>query len=174
MSLTRRLAAGLPVAGVTILAAVALGGAPASATPEDAAAHAAQPAVMTTPCVGDHRECPGYGYDHSAAPGETATDDNGGVRGNAGYGTVSPSTTPTSPTPNQTTPSGGTNTVPGSVSPTTVPPHAPSPSASHPGGVSPGTLPLTGSPSVGVISLGALLVAAGAGAVWYSRRRRNA
>ena len=47
MSLTRRLAAGLPVAGVTILAAVALGGAPASATPEDAAAHAAQPAVMT-------------------------------------------------------------------------------------------------------------------------------
>jgi len=174
MSLTRRLAAGLPVAGVTILAALALGGAPASATPQDAAARAAQPAVMTTPCTGG-RECPaGYGYGNSAAPSNTATDNSGGVRGNAGYGSVSPSTSPTTPTPNQTTPSGGTNTVPGSVSPTTVPPAGPSPSPSHPGGVSPGTLPLTGTPSVGVVALGALLVAAGVGAVWYSRRRRNA
>jgi LPXTG-motif cell wall-anchored protein len=31
---------------------------------------------------------------------------------------------------------------------------------------------LTGAPSAGVVGLGALLVAAGAAAVWYTRRRR--
>ena len=173
MSLTRRLAAGLPAAGVTIFAALALSGAPASAAPGDPAARAAQPAVMTTPCTGSSRECPtGYGY-HSAVPTDTATSagtsDHGPTRGHPSYGGVSPSS---SPTPSATTPTGVVHTVPpGGVSPTTV---APSPSKSHGGGVSPGTLPLTGSPSVGIISLGALLVAAGAGAVWYSRRRRNA
>ena len=49
MSLTRRLAAGLPAAGVTVLAALALTGSPAAAT-GDESARAKQPAVMTTPC----------------------------------------------------------------------------------------------------------------------------
>ena len=49
MSLTRRLAAGLPAVGVTALAALAFAGAPACAT-GDAASHAGQPAVMATPC----------------------------------------------------------------------------------------------------------------------------
>jgi LPXTG-motif cell wall-anchored protein len=166
MSLTRRLAAGLPAAGVTIFAALALSGAPASAAPDDPAARAAQPAVMTTPCTGSSRECPtGYGYG-SDVPNDTATSagtsDNGPTRGHPSYGGVSPSSSPT--------PTGVVHTVPpGGVSPTTV---APSPSKSHGAGVSPGTLPLTGAPSAGVVGLGALLVAAGAAAVWYTRRRR--
>jgi LPXTG-motif cell wall-anchored protein len=172
MSLTRRLAAGLPAAGVTIFATLALGGAPASAAPDDPAARAAQPAVMTTPCTGSSRECPtGYG-DDTDVPNGTApsagTGDNGDHRGHPSYGGVSPSS---SPTPSGTTPTGVVHTVPpGGVSPTTV---APSPSRSTGGGVSPaGTLPLTGAPSAGVVGLGALLVGAGAAAVWYSRRRR--
>jgi LPXTG-motif cell wall-anchored protein len=171
MSLTRRLAAGLPAAGVTIFAALALSGAPASAAPDDPAARAAQPAVMTTPCTGSSRECPtGYGYDNAGVPTGTATSSagTGDHRGHPSYGGVSPSS---SPTPSGTTPTGVVHTVPpGGVSPTTV---APSPSKSTGGGVSPaGTLPLTGTPSAGVIGLGALLVAAGAAAVWYTRRRR--
>jgi LPXTG-motif cell wall-anchored protein len=174
MSLTRRLAAGLPAAGVTIFATLALSGAPASAGPDDAAARAARPAVMTTPCTGSSRDCPtGYGYD-SDVPNDTATSagtsDNGPTRGHPSYGGVSPSS---SPTPSATTPTGVVHTVPpGGVSPTTVAP-SPSPSKTTGGGVSPaGTLPLTGAPSVGVVSLGALLVAAGAAAIWYTRRRR--
>jgi len=175
MSLTRRLAAGLPAAGVTIFAALALSGAPASAAPGDPAARAAQPAVMTTPCTGSSRECPtGYGY-HSAVPTDTATSagtsDHGPTRGHPSYGGVSPSS---SPTPSATTPTGVVHTVPPTgVSPTTVPPPAPSPSKSRGHGVSPaGNLPLTGAPSAGVVGLGALLVGAGAAAVWYTRRRR--
>jgi LPXTG-motif cell wall-anchored protein len=171
MSLTRRLAAGLPAVGVTVFAALALG-APASAAPGD---QAAQPAVMTTPCTGDARDCAtGSGY---AGPSATATDH---VRGNGGYGTVGPSTSPTaptSPTPSESTPTGTVESVPPSgVSPTTVSPNAvPSPSSPGGGGVSPaGTLPLTGAPGAGLVGLGALLVAAGAGAVWYTRRRRSA
>ncbi|HEV7961032.1 MAG TPA: hypothetical protein VGP57_00695 [Actinoplanes sp.] len=170
MSLTRRLAAGLPAAGVTIFAALALSGAPASAAPDDPAARAAQPAVMTTPCTGSSRECPtGYGYDDADVPNGTATSaGTGHHRGHPSYGGVSPSS---SPTPSGTTPTGVVHTVPpGGVSPTTV---APSPSKSTGGGVSPaGTLPLTGAPSAGVVGLGALLVGAGAVAVWYTRRRR--
>jgi len=181
MSLTRRLAAGLPVVGVAVFAALTLGVAPASAASDGAAARAAQPAVMTTPCTGSERDCPaGDGYD---TPGGTATGDSGPVRGHHGYGSVGPSTTPTTPattpatttpTPTGTTPTGTVESVPPTgVSPTTV---SPSPSSSTPGhGVSPAhTLPLTGAPSAGTIGLGALLVAAGVGAIWYTRRRRSA
>jgi len=174
MSLTRRLAAGLPVVGVTVFAALTLGVAPANAGPDGAAAQAALPAVTTAP-AGD-----GYG-----TPGDTATGDSGPVRGHPGYGSVGPSTTPTTPTspttpatttptPTGTTPTGTVESVPPTgVSPTTV---SPSPSSSTPGhGVSPAhMLPLTGAPSAGTIGLGVLLVAAGAGAVWYTRRRRSA
>jgi len=185
MSLTRRLAAGLPAAGATIFAALALSGAPASAATEDLSTQA-QPAAMATPCVGNARECPkGYGSDASspAATATTATatgtspDDH---RGNPGYGGTSPTTVPTTspttapttaPTPTGSTPTGYTDTVPPTgVSPTTV-----SPSTPGGGGVSPaGTLPLTGGPAVATAGLGAVLVGAGVFAVWYSRRRHSA
>jgi LPXTG-motif cell wall-anchored protein len=177
MSLTRRLAAGLPAAGVTVLAALALSGAPASAAGDDAAVRAGQPAVMTTPCTGTARECPtGYGYqDASETPGDDAAGagagagDDGHTRGNGGYGSVGPSV---SPTPSATTPTGGTDTVPpGGVSPTTATPSPSSPG----GGVSAGgNLPVTGAPSGVTIALGGALVAAGAAAIWYTRRRRSA
>ena len=43
MSLTRRLAAGLPAAGVTVLAALALAGSPAAATGDEARRRARSP-----------------------------------------------------------------------------------------------------------------------------------
>jgi LPXTG-motif cell wall-anchored protein len=182
MSFTRRLAAGIPAVGVTALAALAFAGAPAQATGEGAG-HAGQPAVMASPCsdartkcTGDAGDADGYGYgggaaattdvpnDNSTAGSDDADDDD--TRGNPGYGGVQPSTSPaTSPTP-----TANTDTVPpgGGVSPTTS---APTPG----GGVSNGgTLPLTGAPMGATVALGALLVAGGTGAVWYTRRRRTA
>lgn len=180
MSLTRRLAAGLPAVGVTALAALAFAGGPAYAT-GDAARVGGQPAVAATPCTDDPRvKCDGYGYGETPGPDDTSTptagpddsgsnnggSDNGGPdddRGNPGYG---PETTPPV-TPS--TPTGTANTVPpGGVSPATTP-------AKPGGGVSAGgTLPVTGAPMGATIALGALLVAGGAGAVWYTRRRRSA
>ncbi|MEV6595437.1 LPXTG cell wall anchor domain-containing protein [Actinoplanes sp. NPDC051346] len=172
MSLTRRLAAVLPVAGVTVLAALALG-APAAATVDEAAARAPHPAVMTTPCAeGQRDEDCGYGY--GSTPGAAATT-TGPTRGNSnGYGGESPSTTPPTTTP--ATPTASVDTVPpGGESPSTSAPATPTPSQSSPGGVSAGgTLPLTGAPMGLTIAIGVLMVAAGAGAVFYSRRRRNA
>ncbi|WP_211278084.1 hypothetical protein, partial [Couchioplanes caeruleus] len=89
MSLTRRLAAVLPATGVTVLAALALTGAPAAATADEAAARAPHPAVMTTPCAeGERDEDCGYG----SKPGAAAT--AGPTRGNGGYGGESPSAAP--------------------------------------------------------------------------------
>jgi LPXTG-motif cell wall-anchored protein len=185
MSLTRRLAAGLPAVGVAALAALAFAGAPAYAT-GDTADRVGQPAVAATPCAADSRtKCDGYGYDDETPPTAGPDDemptagpdddgsDNGGAgaddddRGNPGYGGESPATTP--PTTPPTTPTGTTNTVPpGGVSPATSP-------ATPGGGVSAGdTLPVTGAPAGATIALGALLVAGGAAAVWYTRRRRSA
>jgi LPXTG-motif cell wall-anchored protein len=176
MSLTRRLAAGLPAVGVTVLAALALAGTPAAATGDDAA-RAKRPAVMTTPCAEGQRgdKCP-YAYG-------TETPTGGPTRGNGGYGsesptpTASPSTLPatpsTAPTPTPSTPTASVNTVPpGGESPAV----SPSPSPSKPGGgvSAGGTLPLTGAPMGLTVALGAALIAAGAGAIYYSRRRRNA
>ncbi|MCA2216129.1 hypothetical protein [Jidongwangia harbinensis] len=184
MSLTRRLAAGLPAVGVSALAALAFTGAPAYAT-GDVADRAGQIAATATPCPDPRTKCDGYGPDDetpatppmSPAPtddngtddngsgnGPGAGADNGGAdddddRGNPGYGGESPATTP---------PTGTTDTVPpGGVSPATSP--------ATPGGVSAGgTLPLTGAPMAATVSLGALLVAGGAFTVWYTRRRRTA
>jgi LPXTG-motif cell wall-anchored protein len=170
MTLTRRLAAGLPAAGVTVLAALALSGSPAAATGDEFAARAGQPAVMTTPCADVPRgekcdysddETPGGATTATPDDNPTATpDDNGAgpTRGNGGYGGESP------------TPSASVDTVPpGGESP------APSPSTSTPGGVSAGgTLPLTGAPMGLTMALGGLMVAGGAAAVYYTRRRRSA
>jgi hypothetical protein len=194
MSSTRRiLLAGLPAAGVTVFAALALNVAPAMA-----AGDTARPAAMTTPC-GDRTTCaygtPGAangGYTHGGtkpaatttgdtAPGATtpattpvtapatATTSGSGThtRGHGGYGNVSPSTTPTSPTP-----TGNTDTVPpGGVSPSSASPSA----SSYGGGVSAGhALPVTGAPMGAIVSVGGMLVAAGAASIWYTRRRRSA
>ncbi|GAA2543489.1 hypothetical protein GCM10010435_09540 [Winogradskya consettensis] len=158
MSFTRRLAAGLPVAGVTAFAALALTGAPAVAG-DQAAVRAAQPAVMQTPCAaGDRDDDCGYA---STAPGATEP-----TRGGAGYGSTAPTTAPT--------PTASVDTVPpGGELPTTSP--AATPSSPTPGGVSPaGTLPLTGAPMGLTVAVGAVLIAGGVGAVYASRRRRSA
>jgi hypothetical protein len=60
------------------------------------------------------------------------------------------------------------------VGPATVP-ATPSASETPGGGVSAGgTLPLTGAPAGLTVGAGVLLVAGGASAVWYTRRRRRA
>jgi LPXTG-motif cell wall-anchored protein len=196
MSFTRRLAAGLPAVGVTALAALAFAGAPASATPDEAG----RPAVMATPCSDDARtkcvdgDAAGYGYgeDDDETPNDDSTggaddngsgDDNGGDdngsgdnnggnddddRGNPGYGGESPA-----PSPSETTPTGTTDTVPpgGGESPATTPSAPTTPG----GGVSAGgTLPVTGAPMGATLTVGAVLVAGGVAAVWYTRRRREA
>jgi len=182
MSLTRRLAAVLPAAGVTVLAALAMTGAPAAATGDEAAARAQRPAVMTTPCSEGQRDedcADGYG----STPGTAAT--TGPTRGHGGYGGESPSTSPT-PSQTTTTPTTPATTTPATptASVDTVPPGGelpatsptPSPSQSTPGGgvSAGGTLPVTGAPMGLTVAVGALLVAAGAGAVFYTRRRRSA
>ncbi|WP_305782672.1 LPXTG cell wall anchor domain-containing protein [Symbioplanes lichenis] len=169
MSFARRLAAGLPVAGVTALAALAFTGAPAAAT-GDEAARVAHPAVMTTPSADDQRtDADGYG-------GE-APDSDTPTRGQQGYGSESPATTPptTPPTasPSPSTPTASVDTVPpGGELPATSP--APSPSESTPGGgvSAGGTLPLTGAPLGLTAAVGGALLVAGAGAVLYGRRRK--
>ena len=170
MSLTRRLAAGLPAVGVTVLAALALSGSPAAATGDESAARAKQPAVMTTPCsdVPRGEKCDyGYGDDETPDDTDATPDDNGAgpTRGNGGYGGESPAPSPSTPT-------ASVNTVPpGGEGPAT----SPSPSQSTPGGVSAGgTLPLTGAPMGLTMAIGGLMVAVGAAAVFYTRRRRSA
>ncbi|MEU7902149.1 LPXTG cell wall anchor domain-containing protein [Actinoplanes sp. NPDC049118] len=161
MSLTRRLAAGLPAAGVTVIAALALTGSPAAATGDESAAVAKHPAVMTTPCsdVQQGEQCDNPS---AAAVVPVATDDAdvAPARGNSGYGPV-PSTPPASAL---TVPPGGE-----------LPETSPAATPSTPAGVSAGgTLPLTGAPMGLTMSIGGLLVAGGAAAVYYSRRRRGA
>ncbi len=177
MSLTRRLAAGLPVAGITALAALAFTGAPAAAT-GDEAVRAAHPAVMTTPCAEGERgaNCD-YGYGDEA-PNDNATTNP--TRGQSGYGGESPSTpptTPTTPTATPSTPTASVDTVPpGGELPAESPSAstAASPSPSTPGGgvSAGGTLPKTGAPMGLTIAVGGAMVLAGAGAVAYSRRRK--
>jgi LPXTG-motif cell wall-anchored protein len=157
MSTLRRIVAvGLPTAGLTVFTALALSGSPATAGPE-----MAYPAVAVTPTV--TADSDGYG---NAEPDATVepTDDTP-TRGNGGYGSVSPSTAPT--------PSASVDTVPPGVSPSSATPSA---AATTPGGgVSAGhALPVTGAPAGALVSFGALLVAAGVGSVWYTRRRRSA
>jgi hypothetical protein len=190
MSHTRRMiAAGLPAAGVTVLAALALSGAPAMASPADAAG--LRPVAMATPCSGGYRaNCnQGYGSEtpNGTAPATTAPAPAGATttaatthtRGHGGYGGTSPATTPaTTPTtvPATVPTTAHAATVPpGGVSPTTATP-APAVTVTKPGGgVSAGSaLPVTGPPMGTIVSLGGVMIAAGAASVWYTRRRRNA
>ncbi|MFI5931072.1 LPXTG cell wall anchor domain-containing protein [Actinoplanes sp. NPDC051494] len=158
MSFTRRLAAGLPVAGVIAFAALALTGAPAAATGDEAATRVNLPVVMTTPsCASEERgeDC-GYGYG-SAAPTDSPTTTP--TRGGSGYGSEAPTTAPT--------PSASVDTVSPtpSVSPTTGRGVSPDNESPH--------LPVTGAPMGLIVAVGAVLIAGGAGAV-YASRRRNA
>jgi hypothetical protein len=181
MSFTRRMiAAGLPAAGVTVLAALAFSGAPAMASPADAAG--IRPVAMATPCSGGYRAGCAQGYGNETpngtlptttapAPAGTSTATPTGTspatthtRGHGGYGTA-PATTPTT--------AHAATVPPGGVSPTTA---TPAPAVSKPGGgVSAGSaLPVTGPPMGTIVSLGGLMIAAGAASVWYTRRRRSA
>jgi LPXTG-motif cell wall-anchored protein len=175
MSFSRRLAAGLPAAGVTVLAALAFAG--SQATAAEPAAQGALPAVTASPDpTADTRGNAGYGGDVAEAPGDTTavtptntTDDTppGGTRGKPGYvQSATPSTgTPTPSTPAPSTPVGLASE---SVGPET-------PVSTSGAGVSSGsTLPVTGAPLTGTLVAGGLMVAAGGAAVWYTRRRRNA
>lgn len=160
MSFTRRLAAGLPAAGVTVIAALALFGSPAAATGDDSAARANQPAVMTTPCadVPQGEQCESTSAaavapsDTASAPADVAV---APARGNDGYGPVPSASVLTTP------PAGE------------LPETSPAATPSTPTGVSAGTLPLTGAPMGLTMAIGGMLVAGGAAAVYYSRRRRS-
>ena len=188
MSFSRRLAAGLPTVGATVLVALALGGAPASAA-ADLAMKAGHTIVTPSPDPGDQRGNAGYGDVQEAPeapaaattvpPAGAAPATTGPTRGRPGYGGESPGETP-SQTPSETpsqTPSQPTGTVtqgtPGGVDSETVTP-APGATTGGAGVSSGGTLPLTGDALGGTLALGGLLVAGGAAAVLYTRRRRSA
>jgi LPXTG-motif cell wall-anchored protein len=178
MSFTRRLAAGLPAASVTVLAALALTGSPAAATGDEVASRAMHPAVMATPCSEAQRgERCDYPYGDTETPNGGESPNGGPTRGNGGYGSESPTVSPsTSPSPSRpSTPTASVDTVPpGGESPAGSPPASPR-ETTTPGGVSPaGTLPLTGAPMGLTIAVGALMVIGGGAAIYYSRRRRNA
>ncbi|MCO8270852.1 LPXTG cell wall anchor domain-containing protein [Actinoplanes sp. TRM 88003] len=181
-SISRIVAVGLPAVGLS--AALALGVSPALAS-EATMDQGLRPVVAAT----------GYGDEEPDATDDAPT------RGQGGYGTpgtttpdvddtdtATPATTPDvddTDTPDTDTPTRGNpgygptptasvDTVTPSATPST--PTGALPATSPPGGgvSAGGALPVTGAPTGMVISLGAVLVAAGAGAVWYTRRRRTA
>jgi hypothetical protein len=189
MSATRRiLAAGLPAAAALVFAA-----SPALA----AESHGSRPAVTASPCAQAERDkcdygnagpvitTPGGDVTGGGVTGQTVPGGGQHTRGHGGYATTpttthatSPATTqPTSPAPAATTPTAHVDTVPPTAtpSPSGTVQGAVTPSPTTSGGVSAGhALPVTGAPAGAVISLGALMVAAGAASVWYTRRRRSA
>jgi hypothetical protein len=201
MSVKRRLAAaGLPVAGATVFAALALTG-PASAAAVDSSALAVRHGVaaVAATCEPTARVKCGYTNPDSYTADDDAagngTDDNGDDAGTGngtddsgddtgsgagagdddgrgnGDGYGGESPTPT-PSPS---PSGGTDNVPpGGEGPTTAPPGGAGPDAVPNGNG--GTLPLTGAPMAAITTIGGLLTAAGAAlcfGVWYNARRRR-
>lgn len=182
MSLTRKLtAAGLPVAGAAVLAALALTGQPASAAPAETA-HAG--AALVAPLARQECDTAATCDDTRGTAGYYGDDDNGGTgngdgptRGNDGYGGTDnvPTPSPDVPTPGgegPDTPGGGpdtpgTNTPGGGVSPDEVP------GEGNGAGAGDGdVLPLTGSPIATAGIVGALLVGAGLAARLAVRRRR--
>lgn len=186
MSVKRRLAAaGMPAAGVTVFAALALTGQPASAAPVERPVPALvqRATEPTATCDASARIKCGYGdtddSDYGSddnGPGANGSDDNDSGadnavdddRGNDGYGGVSPSTAPTtaSPTPSTTRSSGGKDEVPpGGEAPATVSPGS---------GAADDILPVTGAPVAAITTVGALIAAAGAAILVGLRRRRNA
>jgi LPXTG-motif cell wall-anchored protein len=186
-SLRRILVAGLPAAGLTVAASLALAGSPATAVAD----HGARPVVTATPCAASDRDKCDYGNaGNGTSAGGAGTPATGGAgtpatgghtRGHGGYGTVTttppattPATTKPTPTPSTTTPTGNVDTVPPTgVSPSVTIQGGVTPTPS--GGVSAGhALPVTGAPMSAIISLGTLMIAGGAASVWYTRRRRSA
>ena len=179
MSFSRR----LPTVGAAVLAALAIGGAPAMAT--EAGLMPAYAATVPSPdTAGDQRGNPGYGQEAPEAPtGPAATTPTpagsvkgvtptttGPTRGRPGYGqglSLAPSETASMPT-------GTVNEIPpGGVANETVAPSA-SKTTGGAGVSSGGTLPLTGAPLGGTLALGGLMLAVGTAAVLWTRRRRNA
>jgi LPXTG-motif cell wall-anchored protein len=120
MSLTRRLAAGLPVVGLTLFAALAIGNALASAAPGDAA-RGVKPIAAASPSDDGYSGTTSGGRPGSTSP---TSDDH---RGHAGYGSVSPTTSPptTPPTTAPTTPPTIAPTTPPTTAPPTTPPTTP-------------------------------------------------
>ncbi|HET9516320.1 MAG TPA: hypothetical protein VFO77_01205 [Actinoplanes sp.] len=168
MSVKSRLAAaGLPVAGLTVFAALALTGQPASAAVEAVTAPQGVAAGLAAPCTPGPRTTCGYGYT-TPADDDTATDDDTGTgagagpddddRGGPGYGGESPAPTATPDVVPSTTPPGG-------AGPAEVP--------NGRGDI----LPVTGAPMGTLTAVGGLLTAAGAAlcfGVWLNARRRRA
>lgn len=155
MSLHRRITVGLPAAGLTLFAALAMSSAASASPAVDAPVRL--PAAAATETPDDTRGGDGYGATETPDVADTTAP----TRGKPGYGT---------PSPTPSTPTASTDTVPPGVSPTSA-----APSASTPGGgVSAGSLPVTGAPMGTLVTIGGLLVAAGATSVWYTRRRRSA
>ncbi|MEU4621433.1 hypothetical protein AB0G04_15860 [Actinoplanes sp. NPDC023801] len=189
MSFSRRPAAGLATVGATLLAALALGGAPATAA--DVAVKGGHAVVTPSPDTGDQRGDAGYGGTVKEAPQTVptattpapVTTTTGPTRGRPGYTaatTSPPQTTPpttsptTSPTPSQPTTTGSVNVItPTGVSSQTAAPVG-GPGATGTGLSAGEELPLTGAPLGGTLALGGLMLAGGATAVWYTRRRRSA
>jgi len=204
MTLSRRLAAGLPTVGIAAFAAVAFAGGPASAT--ITADPAGRPAVMAMPsCASESRTNCGYAPGTPGGGGYGSGGGNGSGYGNgpsSGSGSGSGSGAPVMPgavtgpggaggpgsaggaggphrgQPGYTPPTGVVNTVP---PPATLPPPT---SVLHTGGtahvrkhhqgVSAGTLPRTGTPVGPMVAFAGMLLAAGTAAVFFSRRRRSA
>jgi hypothetical protein len=201
MSVKRRLvAAGMPAAGVTIFAALALTGQPASAASVDSSILAARQSTVAgllatkAACVEGERIKCDYGSPADTADGGDTPADSGGTGTGAGLDDSDNDTTGSgsgaadddgrggdgyggvSPYPSpSTTPSGGTDNVPpGGEKPTTAPPGGAKPDSVPNGGG--GTLPLTGAPMGAITTIGGLLTAVGAAlcfGVWYNARRRR-
>ncbi|GIE80410.1 hypothetical protein Aph02nite_63600 [Actinoplanes philippinensis] len=197
MSFSSRPAAGLATVGATVLAALALGGAPAMAT--DVVQKAGHAILTPSPDPADQRGNPGYGGTVQQVPGtpgvttapavaSTTPAPAGTVRtittapttparGHSGYASTPPTTPPAmspSPSVSESLPTGTVKSSPGTGLQSANAQPRPSASAANQG-VSVGrNLPVTGAPLTGTLTVGGMLVAGGATALWYTRRRRSA
>ncbi|GAA0435840.1 hypothetical protein Aca07nite_16310 [Actinoplanes capillaceus] len=166
MSFSRRLTAGLPTVGATVLAALALGATPATAS-ADLAVNAGHIMAAPSPEPGD-QGADGYGGEAAPPAAVNAVTATPPTRGKPGYGGVSET-----PSPSPSLPTGNVNTVPPAGVSSEIATPKPTQTTAGAGVSSGDTLPVTGSPSGGVLAAGGLMVAAGTAAVWYTRRRRN-
>ncbi|MBO3736031.1 LPXTG cell wall anchor domain-containing protein [Actinoplanes flavus] len=167
MSFSRRLTAGIPTVGATVLAALALGAGPAAASAE-LVGEAGHVMAAPSPDPVDGQGGDGYGGAETAPPAVNAVTATPPTRGKPGYGGVSET-----PSPSPSLPTGNVNSVPPAGVSSEIATPKPTQTTAGAGVSSGNTLPVTGSPSGGVVALGGLMVAGGAAAVWYTRRQRN-